>query len=291
MSKVYFVDYGKRLSCYVILGSRVIVVDPGMAYCAGRTIEEIERITGGRPVEAVLLTHSHYDHVAALPYFRKKWPDLKVYAGEHAAYVLQRPGARETIRRLSLEAAAQNGAVLADGYDESLLCPDETVADGQEFLIGDVKIRAIETGGHTRDSFSYLLEDGTLFASESIGLPSCQGNYTPEYLVSFRQAQESLEKVIALQPARLCMPHAGIIEHPDETVWTWFRQGLDRACVYMMGLLRKKKTQEERMEALAEKYWDPERPGGWPRGAFELNYTAMLKVIDREMMPHPQEQA
>ena len=57
MSEVRFVDYGKRLSCYVIIGSKIVVVDPAMAYCADQTIEEIDAITGGRPVEAVLLTH------------------------------------------------------------------------------------------------------------------------------------------------------------------------------------------------------------------------------------------
>ena len=48
---------------------------------------------------------------------------------------------------------------------------------------------------------------------------------------------------------------------------------------------RKKKTHEERMEALAEKYWEPERPGGWPRGAFDINFAAMLGVIEKELMP------
>ena len=291
MSEVRYVDYGKRLSCYVIIGSKIVAVDPGMAYCSARTIEEIEKITGGRPVDAVLLTHSHYDHVGALPAFRRKWPDLRVYAGEHAGSVLVRPGARATIRRLSEDAAALNASVLPEDYDENLLTVDEIISDGEEIMIGDIRIKAVETAGHTRDSFSYLIDGDTLIASETIGLPSQEGTYTPEFLVSFRMAQESLEKTIALAPKKLCLPHAGIIDNPDEETWNWFRQGLDRVAVQMMGLLRKKKTHEERMEVLAKKYWEPERPGGWPRSAFEINYSAMLGVIDREMMPHPEEQA
>lgn len=285
MSEVRFVDYGKRLSCYVIIGSKIVAVDPGMAYCSDRTIEELEKITGGRPVEAVLLTHSHYDHVGALPAFRKKWPDLKVYAGEHAQKILLRPGARATIRKLSEDAAALNGVVLPEDYDEDMLTVDEAIADGEEMTIGDIRIRAVETAGHTRDSFSFLIDGQTLIASETIGLPAHRGTYTPQFLVSFRMTQESLEKTIALAPQRLCLPHAGIIEHPDEETWNWFRQGLDRAAVQMMGLLRKKKTHEERMEALAEKYWEPDRPGGWPRRGFDLNFAAMLGVVEKELMP------
>ena len=285
MSEVRFVDYGKRLSCYVIMGSKIVVADPAMAYCADQTIEEIDAITGGRPVEAVLLTHSHYDHVGALPAFRKKWPDLKVYAGEHAQKILIRPGARATIRQLSEDAAALNGTVLPDDYDEDLLTVDEVISDGEEIMIGDIRIRAVETAGHTRDSFSYLIDGHTLIASETIGLPAYRGTYTPQYLVSFKMAQESLEKTIALAPQRLCLPHAGIIEHPDEETWIWFRQGLDRSAVFMMGLLRKKKTHEERMQALEDKYWEPDRPGGWAKRGFDLNFAAMLGVIEKELMP------
>ena len=61
---------------YLFPGPPSILVDAGVGYRAH--IEAIDRALVGRPLELVLLTHSHSDHVAGLPALAERWPQLLV---------------------------------------------------------------------------------------------------------------------------------------------------------------------------------------------------------------------
>jgi len=269
-------------SCFLIRGDVNVITDPGMAWCADRTAAAIEEAIGKEEVAAILLTHSHYDHVAALPYFRKRWPEAKVYAAAYAIEILRKPAARQTMRRLSDEAARENGAVIGDDYDEELLGADAAVADGDVLEFGDMTVKVTATPGHTRDSVSYLIDGDLLMSSESMGFINSDGTYNPQFLVSYSDARKSLDKSIAMAPARLCIPHNGMFEKPDSRFWSFFTDGIVESRDFMLQLLKKYPTQEERIMAMEKRYWHPERFGGWPREAYDVNAKAMLRTIARE---------
>ena len=90
---------------FLIKGKANLLFEAGMAYAADQMVENIKRELGDAELDAVLLSHSHYDHVAGLPAVRKAWPGVKTYASERAKEILVKPGALKTIRRLSGEAA------------------------------------------------------------------------------------------------------------------------------------------------------------------------------------------
>lgn len=76
MSQFYYLNDEILGSCHLAVGEKnTALFDPGMAWYGEKTVEKIKEIIGDRPIDAVFLTHSHYDHVGALPVIKKYWPD------------------------------------------------------------------------------------------------------------------------------------------------------------------------------------------------------------------------
>lgn len=285
MCEINFINGDKRGTCYLAKGSRAIAFDPGMAWYGEETAHRIREILGEQKLDAVFLTHSHYDHVAALPYIRQCWPDVRVYGAAYAKRILEKPSARKTICELSQDAADVNGARWQrESYDLDLLYVDEAVKDGDEVVFGDIRVRGMETIGHTQCSLSYILNDTTMVTSETIGMIGQDGLYSPQFLIDYHKTWESLQKSRRLPLTKLCMAHHGMIDQPDESFWQWFEDELVRAKAIIMEILQKYHSPEEQLAAMEKVFWKPKRKGGWPREAFDLNAQAMLKTIERQEM-------
>ncbi len=283
MADYYFVDETTGSSCYLIAGEKVIVIDPGMAFNGENIVEKIKALIGSRPVDTVLLTHSHYDHVGALPFIRNEWPEVTVCAHGRVAHVFEQPGALNTIRRLSEEAAKLNDTVIGGAFSEQALTVDVMLEDGEVLNYSDFKIRVIGCPGHTRDSLAFLLDDKVLFASETLGLPNHDGRYTPEFLFSWKESLESVRKCRSYPVRYLCLPHFGIYKDPEgRGMWQWMEDGLMEARDSMIGILKDIPDEESRLKAMEEKYWNRHRVGGIPKQSFYLNAQAMLKTIGEE---------
>ena len=285
MSDFYFPGKESAGSCCLMVGSSAVVLDPGMAYMADDMIKMITQIIGDRPVEAILLSHSHYDHVAGLPSFRRKWPDAKVYAADYAASVLEKEGARKTIKKLSADAAAANNTVVPADYDENLLYVDMVVHDGDVLTFGDQTFTVVECVGHTKCSVSYLTGDGLLLACETLGLPNVDESYNPEFLVSWIKARDSIEKCRNLNVREIYLPHHGLYGDPAANgIWTWMENGIEDTRIKLLDILDRCPDEESQTLEMEKLYWHPERKGGWPRSAFDINAQAMLRTIKKEFL-------
>jgi len=271
-------------AAWLIKGEKNVLYDTGMAYSADRMIENIKRELKGSPLAAVLLSHSHYDHVAGLPFVRQEWPEAVVYGSAYAAKILEKPSVRETMRRLSDDAAKGAGLSGAPRYEEDALRIDVTVKDGDQIRIGNHKISVYETPGHTRCSLSYLVDRDVLFASETVGVFTRNG-YMPCYLVGYKMTADSLKKLRHAPAKRVLISHQGICEEEPEAVWDFLESRLLESKDEIIEIIRTHETKEEQLRIMKERYHDGiVTEAEQPSFAFLLNAAATLKVVEREWM-------
>ena len=283
MSQFYYLNDEILGSCHLAVGEKnTALFDPGMAWYGEKTVENIKEIIGDRPIDAVFLTHSHYDHAGALPVIKKYWPDAMVFGAAYAGHVLSKLSAKRLIHELSASAAQLNDAVLPDDYSTRGIQLDQMLIGGETINVGDVCVQSIKTVGHTKDCLSYLIDGHDLLASETIGSINTEEDYMPQFLVSCEEAMKSIDCCRNSGAKKLWLTHYGEVGETTPELWQWFEDGLTAAKHRILEIIRDNETPEEQLKAMEAVFWRPEKKGGWPQKAFDLNAESMLKTIKSE---------
>ncbi len=267
---------------------KTALYDCGMAYCHEGLIANIEAALakqGRSQVDYVLASHSHYDHIGALPYIILRWPGVTVCGAAKAKSVFESEGAKKTMLRLG-NAARDLFAPEHEPVQVSPLRIDRVVSEGDHIdLGGDTYFHVLETKGHTDCSMTYVLEPQSLmFASESTGVFINPDNMHTAILKSYQDTIEAAKKCAKYGPKQVISPHYGITpaffakdyfsmymesaESERDFVLYWFDKGLSK---------------EEIMEKFDAQFWSEERGREQPKSAFLENakYTIshMIKVF------------
>ena len=140
-----------RFSCnvYVISSDQgTVLIDPGYY---GREIRNCLRQAGG--LDAVLLTHGHWDHCCGLDDLKADHPEVPVYIHEKDRPFLQDP--------------CLNGSVY-NGFSLIIRSDTAPVAEG-EMQIGGYDIDVIHTPGHSAGSVIYYFRnEQVLFTGDAV---------------------------------------------------------------------------------------------------------------------------
>lgn len=166
-------------NCYIVWqegNDHCLVIDPAAKP------EAIEHACAlkGLTIDALLLTHGHFDHVGAVPELGKKL-GCPVYMND---------------RELQMPESLTNGPLYyTDSYDE-----------GDEFTIAGLHFKVMATPGHTPGSVcldfgDHLFTGDTLFA-RSMGRTDLAGG-------SDEQMHESLKRLAYLHKDGECAIHPG----------------------------------------------------------------------------------
>ncbi len=188
------------------------LLDAGFAFAAKAMLPIVASRLGGRPLQYILLTHSHYDHASGSAAAKKRWPEAQIVASAYAAKILAKESARDVIRTMNDHAAREHGVF---DYEDLLadLTVDRTVADGDLVDMGDLQLRVLELPGHTRCSIGFYDEPARLLLGcETLGVISGPGLVMPCCLVDYNSTRQAIARVRALAVNQLLLPHHGLIE-------------------------------------------------------------------------------
>ncbi len=286
---VYRVTAGHGGEAILIIGSeKTALIDCGMAYCGGDMVLNIKKRLkdeGRKSLNCVFLTHSHYDHMGALPYVISEFPDAVIYGSEHCREILKRPNAKALMKTLGT--AARKLYIPESDMEISVenLKVDIALKDGDTVSLGEETITALETKGHTDCSMSYVLEPlSILFASESTGLIEAEFQICTPILKSFKDAFESLEKCRNYGAKRICLPHFGLIpEDFNNEYWQMFEDECMEKIRLVKDMKEKGFTQEEMLEKFKERMWKPVMEKEQPIEAFLINTKNTIKAALKEV--------
>ncbi len=188
MTTVRLIKDGFVIVGMVDLGDgKVALIDAGNDAEGEAILAELSRRKlGPEAVIAVLVTHGHPDHLAAIHLF----PDAVVYALEAEIPLIEgRVGSKGPAGRLT--------PVKPTGISVR-----RRLADGDAFVIGQRRAQVFALPGHTAGSAAYLIE-GVLFLGDSASAKSDGSLMGAPYVFSDDQAQNraSLKALAArLQP-------------------------------------------------------------------------------------------
>jgi glyoxylase-like metal-dependent hydrolase (beta-lactamase superfamily II) len=261
------------------------LVDCGMVFCVEETIANVRNALDGRDLGYILMTHTHYDHIGALPYFRERWPEVKAVTTETGAAVLLKDTPRRMFRELSTAAAIRlgnadvssivSGALLFD-YNDDAFCADMTVKDGDSIDLGGISVTVLETPGHTRDSLSFFVpESGLLLLCETPGVLMPDGEVYPCFLTSYTDTLDSIAKCRRTGYKTLAFPHRGIL--PESEVADFFdrAEAANRECrEFILNL--KGVSEEALLEAFFKRYASDHLMTYQPKEAFFANARATI---------------
>ena len=265
----------------LILGSeKTGLYDCGMACFSDRLIENIHKVLDGenRTVDYVFMSHTHYDHIGALPYILDEWPHAKVCGSKKAAEVFASSGARNTMVSLGKAAAEQFGSDVEIKADNLRI--DVILKDGDTINLGEETITAYETKGHTDCSMSYLLEpERILFASESTGVISLDGLMYPSILKSFDDSLDSAKKLKKLKVNFIIVPHFGVLKKDmmDDFFDSYMRAAEAERKLIFDGISRGL-SDEEIFEEHKKVYWSKKRREYQPYLAYKLNAEITIRL-------------
>ncbi|MBQ4483108.1 MAG: MBL fold metallo-hydrolase [Lachnospiraceae bacterium] len=159
---------------------------------------------------AVILTHGHFDHIAAVKGVLDKWK-IPVYASEKEKELLENAELNQ-----SLAAYGRSITVKADRF----------LKDNEEFEAGGIEFKCLHTPGHTAGSCCYLIDSmKALISGDTLFEGSIGRTDFPTGDVSVMK--KTLKEIISNLPDELEVypGHGGVTTIEDEKKWNPFLTG------------------------------------------------------------------
>lgn len=172
----------------------LVVIDSGRNVTGGRrAVEDIERT--GQPVAAILITHSHPDHVGGLGSLHDAYPQAPIYASEATA------GYMRTDPLRFYELARRDDA----DYPAQITYPDQTFGPDASLELDGIRLETAEfrSGESETATVYYEPRTGALFSGDLTNhraTPALLEGNTCGWLTNLEQLRTRFPEARAIYP-------------------------------------------------------------------------------------------
>ena len=192
-----------------------MIVNGGMSYIVPDLLRQLKEFgIAEEKITKLLILHAHFDHVGVVPFFKRRYPKLEVYASSRGWEILQMEKAINTINEFSRTVTKKLGKEEVystfdlDWRDD---VTGKTIREGERIDLGGLEVSISEIPGHSSCCIAaYVPEFKALFPTDGGGIPfdetiitSGNSNYT--------KYQQSLEKLKGLEVEYYCADHYGYV--------------------------------------------------------------------------------
>ena len=160
---------------YLLEGTNVsMIVSGGMSYIVSDILQQFRDFDiDENRIKKLLILHSHFDHVGIVPFFKRRHPEIEVYASERAWEILQMDTAALTINEFGRNVARrmENEDVYST-YDLDWRndVSGHTVREGDRVDLGGLEVSILEIPGHSSCCIAaYVPELKALFPTDGGG--------------------------------------------------------------------------------------------------------------------------
>jgi glyoxylase-like metal-dependent hydrolase (beta-lactamase superfamily II) len=206
---------------YLSIGDDAMLIEGGTGAIVPILIPQIKDV-GIDPdhIKYITLTHSHLDHLGAIPHLKKQWPHLKVVATPAADKILRRERAFDellSMDRSIVEIMLANGGVdeAPPSLDDYTFEVDMFVNEGDEIDLGAGVVWTVhEVPGHSPCEAAYFEDkERTLVIGDATGfhVPELDA-FWPNYFQSLELYCDSIRKLAKIPANRGVLSHNGVIE-------------------------------------------------------------------------------
>jgi glyoxylase-like metal-dependent hydrolase (beta-lactamase superfamily II) len=205
---------------YLSMGEVGLLIEGGTGPTFNIVIEQIKQLgLDLKKIQYVLLTHTHADHIGAVPHLKRSWPHLRLLASPAGERILK---SKELFKEFLVVDLSIAQLMKVRSEVDRLPAPlDNYGFEVDEVIKGDDRIdlgagvvwHILETPGHSPCHLSLFEEkEAILVAGDATGFYVPEKNiFWPNYFYSLEAYCDSLRRLYTLPAKIAALSHNGVI--------------------------------------------------------------------------------